>query len=135
MTFLPLNPPAIPAPLARYSHAVEIPPRSRVLRSSGQLGLRPDGTIPDGTGAQLAVIFHNITVILAEAAMQPRHICHITAWLVDRADLPAYMAARDAFLAGQTVPAASTVLLVAGFSRPEFTVEVEVMATAADGPA
>ena len=67
--------------------------------------------------------------------MQPRHICHITAWLVDRADLPAYMAARDAFLAGQTVPAASTVLLVAGFSRPEFTVEVEVMATAADGPA
>lgn len=38
------------------------------------------------------------------------------------------MAARDAFLGGSGVLPASTLLLVAGFSRPEFKVEVEVMA-------
>lgn len=55
-------------------------------------------------------------------------ICHIAAWLIDRADLPAYMAARDAFLSGSRVLPASTLLLIAGFSRPEFKVEIEVMA-------
>ena len=55
-------------------------------------------------------------------------ICHISAWLTDRADLPAYMAVRDTFLSGASVPPASTLLLVAGFSRLEFKVEIEVMA-------
>ena len=60
--------------------------------------------------------------------MDVADICHISAWLTDRADLPAYMAARDAFLSGANVLPASTLLLVAGFSRPEFKVEIEVMA-------
>jgi enamine deaminase RidA (YjgF/YER057c/UK114 family) len=55
-------------------------------------------------------------------------ICHISAWLTDRNDLPAYMAARDAFLGDSVVLPASTLLLVAGFARPEFKVEIEVMA-------
>jgi enamine deaminase RidA (YjgF/YER057c/UK114 family) len=60
--------------------------------------------------------------------MTEKNICHISAWLTDRDDLPAYMAARDAFLGGSGVLPASTLLLVAGFSRPDFKVEIEVMA-------
>lgn len=125
-----LTPPGIAAPLARYAHGVEVPPGARTLRTSGQLGMAPDGTVPEGAGAQAAIAFANIGAILAEGGMGPADICHITAWLTDRADLPAYMAARDAFLADVPDPPASTLLLISGFSRPEFKVEVEVWAAA-----
>lgn len=125
-----LTPPGIAAPLARYAHAVEVPPGARIIRTSGQLGMAADGSVPPDAGTQAAICFANIRVILAEGGMGPADVCHITAWLVDRADLPAYMAARDAFMADATQPPASTLLLIAGFSRPEFKVEVEVWAAA-----
>lgn len=125
-----LTPPGIAAPLARYAHGVEVPPGARTLRTSGQLGMASDGTVPESAGAQAAIAFANIGAILAEGGMGPADICHITAWLTDRADLPAYMAARDAFLADVPDPPASTLLLISGFSRPEFKVEVEVWAAA-----
>lgn len=125
-----LTPPTIAAPFARYSHATLWPAGSRMLRTSGQLGQRKDGSVPPGAAEQAAICFENIGAILEQAGMGPGDICHISAWLTDRADLAAYMAARDAFLAGVADPPASTLLLVAGFSRPEFKVEVEVMAAA-----
>jgi enamine deaminase RidA (YjgF/YER057c/UK114 family) len=39
-----------------------------------------------------------------------------------------YMAARDAWLAGVARLPASTLVIVSGFTRPEFLVEVEVTA-------
>jgi enamine deaminase RidA (YjgF/YER057c/UK114 family) len=124
----PLTPTTIAAPLARYAHGVLLPAGARVLRSSGQLGLGVDGRVPDSVADQAAICFANIRAILAEGGMGARDVCHISAWLTDRADLPAYMAARDAFLGGAGFLPASTLLLIAGFSRPEFKVEVEVMA-------
>ncbi|MFO1166082.1 MAG: RidA family protein, partial [Paracoccus sp. (in: a-proteobacteria)] len=41
---------------------------------------------------------------------------------------PDYMAARDEFLAGVAVLPASTLVIVSGFTRPEFLVEVELTA-------
>lgn len=125
-----LLPTSIAAPLARYAHGVVVAPGARLLRTSGQLGMAADGHIPESAGAQAAICFDNIRTILAEGGMGIQHICHITAWLTDRADLPAYMAARDAFLKDSGVLPASTLLIIAGFSRPEFKVEVEVMAAA-----
>jgi enamine deaminase RidA (YjgF/YER057c/UK114 family) len=84
--------------------------------------------VPARVEDQAAICFANIRATLAEGGMDVADICHISAWLTDRADLPAYMAARDAFLSGANVLPASTLLLVAGFSRPEFKVEIEVMA-------
>jgi enamine deaminase RidA (YjgF/YER057c/UK114 family) len=124
----PLIPTTIAAPLARYAHGVLLPAGARILRTSGQLGLGIDGRVPESVADQAAICFANIRSILAEGGMRVEDICHISAWLTDRADLPAYMAARDAFLDGTGILPASTLLLVAGFSRPEFKVEVEVMA-------
>lgn len=124
----PLTPTTIAAPLARYAHGILLPAGARIIRTSGQLGLAADGTVPDSVADQAVICFANIRAILAEGGMGVGDICHISAWLTDRADLSAYMAARDAFLDGSDVLPASTLLLVAGFSRPEFKVEVEVMA-------
>jgi enamine deaminase RidA (YjgF/YER057c/UK114 family) len=124
----PLTPATIASPLACYAHGALLPAGARIIRTSGQLGLAADGTIPGSVADQAAICFANIRAILVEGGMEVADICHISAWLTDRADLPAYMAARDAFLSGSNVLPASTLLLVAGFSRPEFKIEVEVMA-------
>ncbi len=125
-----LNPVSIAPPLARYAHGVEVAGPVRMIRTSGQLGVTVDGSVPPTAAEQAQVCFSNIRAILAEGGMEVANICHISAWLTDRADLPAYMATRDTFLEGSSQTPASTLLIVAGLSRPEFKVEVEVWATA-----
>jgi enamine deaminase RidA (YjgF/YER057c/UK114 family) len=123
-----LSPPSLAPPFGAYSHGVVFPAAGRVLRTSGQLALAADGTIPADAGAQADLCFAAIAAILAEAGMSPAHVVHLSAFVTDRAHMPAYMAARDRFLAGITQRPASTLLIVSGFTRPEFLVEVEAMA-------
>lgn len=99
---------------------------------SGQLGMAPDGIVPKGAEAQARVCFDNISAILAEAYMAPSDVVHVSAFVTDRMHMAGYMAARDAFLEGATVLPTSTLMIVAGFTRPEFVVEVEVWAAAVD---
>ncbi|TNF65095.1 MAG: RidA family protein [Rhodobacteraceae bacterium] len=125
-----LNPASISPPFARYAHGVEIPPGARIVRTSGQLGLAADGTVPDTAEDQARICFAQIAAILAEAGMGPADVVHLSAWVTDRAHMAGYMAARDDFLAecpDDRLPA-STLVIVSGFTRPEFKVEVEVMA-------
>ncbi len=125
-----LQPPGIAPPFARYSHGVDLPAGARLVRTSGQLGLAADGSVPEGAQAQARICFDNITHILAEAGMTPAQICHVSAFVTDRAHMAGYMAARDAFLADVPVLPSSTLLIVSGFTRPEFVVEIEVWAAA-----
>jgi enamine deaminase RidA (YjgF/YER057c/UK114 family) len=96
--------------------------------TSGQLGLGADGTVPAGAAAQAALCFANCAAILAEAGMGPADVIRINAFVTDRAHMAGYMAARDAWLAGVARLPASTLVIVSGFTRPEFLVEVEVTA-------
>lgn len=123
-----LSPDSISPPFANYSHGVELPPGQRVVRTSGQLGMTADGTIPEGAEAQAAICFGNIAAILAEAGMGRMDMFHLSAYVTDRAYMAGYMAARDTFLAGLSPPPSSTLVIVSGFTRPEFVVEVEVWA-------
>ena len=125
-----LAPPSIAPPFARYAHGVEVPAHARLVVTSGQLALRPDGCVPDGTQAQTELCFANCAAILAEAGMGPRDVIRINAFVTTRSDMAAYMAARDAWLAGLVRLPASTLVIVQGFTRPEFLVEVEVTAAA-----
>jgi enamine deaminase RidA (YjgF/YER057c/UK114 family) len=123
-----LSPPTIAPPFAAYSHGVEVPPGARLVVTSGQLALAKDGSVPDGAEAQARLCFQNCAAILAEAGMTPADVIRINAFVTDRAHMAGYMAARDAWLAGITRLPASTLVIVAGFTRPEFLVEVEVTA-------
>ena len=126
----PLKPADIAPPVARYSHGIELPTGARLVRTSGQLGLNADGAVPEGAKAQAKICFSNIAAILAEAGMTSAHVCHVSAFVTDRVHMAGYMAARDAFLADADVLPTSTLLIVSGFTRPEFVVEVEVWAAA-----
>ena len=123
-----LSPPSISPPFAAYAHGVEVPAGARIVVTSGQLAMARDGSVPDGALAQARLCLANCTAILAEAGMGPADVIHLRAFVTDRAHMAGYMAARDAWLAGVTRLPASTLVIVSGFTRPEFLVEVEVTA-------
>lgn len=124
----PLTPASIAAPFARYSHGMEVPAGWRLVACSGQLGVAADGSVPEDARAQADLCFANIAAILAEARMTLADIVRINAYVTDRAHMKGYMDSRDAHVGAP--PPASTLVIVSGFTRPEFKVEIEVIAAA-----
>ena len=123
-----LEPKDVAPPFARYAHGVVVPEGQRLIFTSGQLGLAGDGTIPEDEGAQADICFANIDSILAAGGANRRDVVRINAFVTDRAFMAGYMAARDRWLADVTRLPASTLVIVSGFTRPEFKVEIEVVA-------
>jgi enamine deaminase RidA (YjgF/YER057c/UK114 family) len=99
-----------------------------LIVTSGQLGQRADGSVPEDAGEQARICLENIDAILRSAGADRSSVVRINAYVTDRAHMPAYMAARDEWLEGQVVRPASTLMIVSGFTRPEFKVEIEVLA-------
>jgi 2-iminobutanoate/2-iminopropanoate deaminase len=126
----PLNPPSIHPPFAPYSHGMVVPPGQRLVFCSGQLGIDADKHVPPDCEGQARICFNNIAAILAEAGMSLNNIVRINAFVTGREHLSAYMGVRNALFA-EPYPA-STLMLVSGFARPEFVVEIEAIAA---GPA
>ena len=124
-----LRPPTIRPPAARYSHGVEVPAGHRLVFCAGQLGIAPDGSIPVGVEAQTERCFQNVAEILKEAGMGLGDIVRINTFVSGREHLKGYMAVRDRVFGDP--PPASTLLIVTGFARPEFVVEVEAIAARA----
>lgn len=122
----PLTPNSIRAPFARYSHGVEVPAGHRLILCSGQVGIAPDERIPEDAGEQAELCFKNIAAILGEAGLTLTDVVRLNAFVTDREFLRPYMAVRDRLVGDP--PPASTLMIVSGFARPEFKVEVEAIA-------
>ncbi|MGB0371983.1 MAG: RidA family protein [Opitutales bacterium] len=122
------TPDSIIPPFAKYSHGVEVPPNARLLFCSGQLGISETAEIPEDTEGQTRLCFANVEAILKEAGMGLENIVRINAYVTGREHLPAYMKVRDE-LFSEPAPA-STLMIVSGFAREIFTVEIEVLAAA-----
>ena len=122
------TPASIHPPFSNYALGIEVPAGQRLLFCSGQLGIAPDATIPEGAGAQTEICFANIKAVLESAGMDFSNIIRINAYVTDRAFLPDYMAVRNAlFPLGSP---ASTLMIVTGFAREIFKVEIEIVAAA-----
>jgi 2-iminobutanoate/2-iminopropanoate deaminase len=122
----PITPATIRKPFAAYSHGIWVPPGASFLFTSGQLGVAPDDTIPDDIEAQCVLCFENIKAILAEAGMAFQDVVRFSGFVTDRAYFPIYGRVRSRYVTGEAY--ASTLVVVAGFTRPEFKVEIEVTA-------
>ena len=114
------------APLARYHHAVELSRPERWLVLSGQLGMRSDGNVPDDPGEQAARAFAAVDACLEEAGMGRADLVRLTTYITEPEHRPAYMRARDAWVADP--PPASTLVVVKALALPAFKVEVEAIA-------
>jgi len=121
------NPPGVHTP-GPYTHAALIAAGSQRLVLSGQVGIRPDGTVLEDPAAQMEQALANIGAILAAHGMSQANLVKMTVFLTDPALIPTWRTARGAWL-GAHKPA-STLLIVAGLADPKFKVEVEAEAAA-----
>ncbi len=113
---------------SRYSQAVEVAPGLRWLATSGQIGYRPDGSLPADEAGQHAEAWANVIRLLAAAGMGVEHIVRVNAFVTAPAEVPRFREARDRAL-GAARPA-STLVIVAALVVPELVVEIEVTAAA-----
>ena len=125
-----LAPSALHPPFARYAHGVAVPAGARTVFCSGQLGIARDGTVPPDVEGQAALCFDAIAAILAEAGLGLADLVRVNAYVTAREHMAGYMAVRDRVVASP--PPASTLMIVGGFTRPEFLVEIEAVAARLD---
>lgn len=123
-----ITPPSIAPPAANYAHAVVTEGASKWLHTAGVVPTRPDGTVPDDVAEQARVVWANIGAILAQAGMRPADVVSLTTYAVVGEDLGPIMAARDEFLGGRRV--ASTLITVPALVRPQWKLEIAVIAAA-----
>lgn len=126
----PLSPTTIHPPFSAYSNGVEVPAGQKLVFCSGQLGITKGGTVPPAAEEQADLCFDNVAAILAESGLGLEHVVRINAYVSGREHLRPYMDVRNRRFSAP-LPA-STLMVVSGFARPEFFVEVEVIAA---GPA
>ncbi len=127
------NPKSVAAPIGTYSHGIEAPPNARWLHVAGQIGVRPDGSVPATLEEQTEVVWQNILAVLADAGMGIGDVVKITSFLTRFENFPKFAQVRAKYL-GSHRPA-STLLVISSLARPEFLVEVEAIAAKASAPA
>jgi 2-iminobutanoate/2-iminopropanoate deaminase len=120
--------PPSPAQIHRYAHLRNYcrKPRLRALALlyiSGDVGVRPDGTVLETIEAQAEACWRNITAILADAGMGVRDLVEITTYLVRPEDVAAAGAARA------KRPGSATIIVKA-LVNPSWLIEIEAVAAA-----
>jgi 2-iminobutanoate/2-iminopropanoate deaminase len=87
-----------------FSEAVRV---GDVLYLSGQIGLGPDGKLPDGIEAQTKQAMDNIGGVLKRAGLTYADVFHCTAFLADMKDWPAFNTVYVPYFAAGKMPARS----------------------------
>src|SRR5437879_2717597 len=117
------TPASVAAPFGPYSHAVEVPEGSRLLYISGEVGVLPDGSVPETIEAQAEACWRNIIAILADAGMSVEDLVKITTYLVRPEDVAAAGAARAKHF-GDARPGSATIIVKAP-DHPSFRSEID----------
>jgi 2-iminobutanoate/2-iminopropanoate deaminase len=112
------------------AHAMEVPPNAQILFCNGQVGARPDGTVPEAAREQIEVIFERIRTILVASKMTFEDVVKFTVYVTDKSILDDYFSIRGRIM-GDHNPSA-TLLFVKEFPRPGVEVEIETIAAKAD---
>ena len=115
--------------IAAYSDAIEVGPNLRWLLTSGTPGLATDGDLPKNISGQAELAWKHVISMLERAGMTVADIVKVTQYLTRAEDIAAYGKVRTRFL-GDVRPAAM-LLVIPELVRPEFLVEVEIVAAKA----
>ena len=113
----PANPPTI-------SHAVRY---GNIMVISGQVGKRPDGTIPDTIEEQVSVAFDNLKAILAAAVKDLSAVLMCQCYLVNHEDFAAMNRIYHPYFEGMATPPARCTVF-AGLANPKLLFEISAIA-------
>jgi enamine deaminase RidA (YjgF/YER057c/UK114 family) len=114
--------------MGAYSHQVEVLDE-RLLVVSGQIGMTPDGTVPDRAAAQLEQALDNVRLNLEAAGMAMSDLVKLTIFLTD--EIPGEERQRIVHAAVGQDPPAATLVYVSRLAAPHLKAEVEAIAAAA----
>src|SRR5260370_29952266 len=121
------NPPTISKPTG-YTHIVEVTGPGKTIYISGQIALDKDGKVV-GAGnmkAQAEQVFKNLQAALDAAGAKFSDVVKMNTYITDMEQAPAVREVRARYF-GDTAPASTLVQLV-HLPRPEFMLEIEVIA-------
>ncbi len=128
VTHRQIQPSEIAPPAAQYVHAVLTTDATRWLHTSGVVPIRPDGSVPEVIDEQAEVVWANISAMLSDAAMSVDNIVSVTTYALVGQPLTGVMATRDRVLGDHR--AASTLVTVPALARPEWLMEIAIIASA-----
>ena len=120
------SPAGVAPPFGKYSHRALVDEGARWLHVSGQVGVKPDGSMAAGIDAQCEWAWKNLLAILESSGMELADVVKTTTYLTDSAHVAAFRNARDRVI-GDHRPA-STLVVVAALASPEWLVEIELVA-------
>ncbi|MFM7127699.1 MAG: RidA family protein [Actinomycetota bacterium] len=123
-----IRPPDLAPPAAAYAHAVLSENTRRLLHTFGVVPIAPDGSVPASLEDQAAQVWTNLQAIVTEAGMAMTDVVSVTTYVVVGQPLAPVMAARDRALGGHR--AASTLVTVPALARPEWLMEIALVAAA-----
>jgi enamine deaminase RidA (YjgF/YER057c/UK114 family) len=102
----------------------------RHLQPQRQVGVRPDGSIPDSFEEQHEQVWKNTLAILADAGMGPEDIVRITVYSTDPEGRQYLKAHREKYLKPGHTPG-STWIVISQLANPKLLVEMETVAAKA----
>lgn len=125
-----VRPEHLAPPAAKYAHAVRIEAPATMVFTSGVVPTMPDGTVPSSLEGQARCVWANLIEILRSSGLGIPDVVSITTYVVAReslsADLAAVMAVRDEVMGDHR--AASTLVTVPALARPEWSMEIALVA-------
>jgi len=128
MTQLALhNPDVAVGPLGRYTHAVEVPAGAGLIFLSGQVPVRPDGSVPTTLAEQADQVYANIVAILAARGAPTANIIKLTTFLTEDDDGDDCVRKARAKHLGEHRPA-STAVFVRRLVDPAWKIEIDAVA-------
>ena len=121
-----LNPDSVVRPASNYAQAVVHSAAAERMLISGQLGLRPDGSLEEGLEAQMERAWMNIFALLEAGGFKRQHLARATIYVTVPGQVGLYREVRDRMLAGHLC--ANTYIEISALASPEFLVEIEAEA-------
>ncbi len=118
-----LNPDGVVAPASNYVQAVVHDRAAERIVISGQLGLRPDGSLEQGLEAQMRRAWSNLFAVMAAAGFERETLVRATIYVTEPGQAALCRRVRDEAFAGHSC--ANTYLEISGLAAPEFLVEIE----------
>lgn len=121
-----LNPRGVHAPVGPYSHTALVSPGAQLVFIAGQVGMRPDGSLPAGFAEQAEVTFENLRACLVAHGLGVDAVVKLGVFVVPGQDFSVLRAIREKHF-GAHRPT-STTLYVPQLASPAFLLEVEAVA-------
>lgn len=125
-----IQPAHMAPPAAKYAHGIRVDHPEHMVFTSGVVPTMPDGTVPPLLEGQARVVWANLIEILRAGDMKVSDIVSITTYVVATdslsTDLATVMAVRDEVMGEHR--AASTLVTVPALARPEWLMEISLVA-------